>query len=438
MRVMLADIVCGPLRRLRDSYSIHYTDNPIKTLFYTIMLISIAVILIGGILTGGEAIKNLLLQVNRAAGYDFFQCLRINMNMGKDIYPPFAQMLYYLMGMLVIPSAGGVPSTEYRETQMGFLIYTMYVLIVYFLLYRAISRMKIGTEREKQFLFILLMFTIPSIFLFERANIMILSVVFTLLFFNGYDSENKKVRYASYLCLAIATGIKIYPVIFGVILLRWGITRNMKEIGICVMTGLAVFFIPFLFSNGSVSQLFNNMFSHSSKMSTRPHADYVNLDNFTKCIYGFFESVPPEALFKTVSVVLMAAALFAVIFSVKADRWKPIALTISMVILLTGFKPLYALLFMIAPLILFIDSRPALSKLSLVYLICFMLMFMPMFEIFFDLNGDHPIPISLLIESSSLLAMFILLICEMLPDAVKNATDRIKNRRSCTDGIASE
>jgi len=410
------------LNGLKESFRIRYADDPLKVLFYTFMAAAAIIMVIGGLITGGDSIRHMLWPDSVASGFDFFEPLRTNMDMNTDIYPPFAYLFYLFLGMLVIPSSGDVSLEGLRNTQMGFLVYSLYLLLVYFLLYKAIKKMKAGTEREKDIFFILLLFTLPSIFLIERANILALVLVFVLLFFNGYDSENKKIRYLSYLCLAFATGFKLYSVIFGLILLR---TKKLKEIGICLLIGAAVFFVPFLFTDGTIFQYIGNVTSHAAAMGSIPHADYVDLNNLILCIYAFSESLPPGSLSLILSGVLMIAASISVVFSTNTDRWKPVALIILATLLLTGFKPVYAILFMVVPLIMFIDSRPVMNKLNLVYLICFVLMFIPMFNIFFDLNGDHPVPISLLIESTSLLIMFALLMCETLPNAVRNMFRRI-------------
>jgi len=410
------------LNKLKESFQVRYADNPLKTLFYTIILASVIIVmLIGGLITFGKCIEQMFLGASIDLGGDFFNPLREDMSMSADIYPPFTYFLYLFLGKL-IPFEGG---EALRETVPGLTVYIVYMLIVYILLYKAMKKMKIGTEREKNFFFILMLLTLPSIFLIERSNILALVLVFVLLFFNGYNSENKKVRYIAYLCLAVATGLKLYPAVFGLLLLR---TKNAKEIGICVLMCLIVFFVPFLFVDGTVSQFFDNIFSYTSSMSIAPHGDHIDMDNLFACLYAISGSTLSQFASLVMGALLVLAGI-SVVLSARADKWKLAALTILATLLFTGFKPVYAIMFMVIPLMMFIDSRPAMNKLNFAYMVCFVLMFMPMFEIFFDLEGSI-VPISTLIEAIALLVMFILLLCETLPDAVRNTVVQIRARQA--------
>jgi len=126
------------------------------------------VVLICGLITSGESIKQMLLQRDDLYGADFFFPLRVYVGIQCDIYPPLTYGLYLFSGRFVMPLAdGGNP----RDTQMGFLVYSLYLVVVHILLYKAIHKSKAGTEREKDFFFILMLFTLPSIFLIEKQII---------------------------------------------------------------------------------------------------------------------------------------------------------------------------------------------------------------------------------------------------------------------------
>lgn len=78
----------------------------------------------------------------------------------------------------------------------------------------------------------------------ERGNIVLLVLPFTLLFVMGYDSKNKYIRELSCIALAIAAGLKIYPALLGILLLKEG---NWKLTIRTIVYGVAAIAIPFLF-----------------------------------------------------------------------------------------------------------------------------------------------------------------------------------------------
>ena len=58
----------------------------------------------------------------------------------------------------------------------------------------------------------------------------------------NYDSEILYKRHFAYICLSLAAGIKIYPAILGLLIIR---RRDFKEVLSCLMYGILIFFLPF-------------------------------------------------------------------------------------------------------------------------------------------------------------------------------------------------
>lgn len=65
----------------------------------------------------------------------------------------------------------------------------------------------------------------------------------TLVFFVTKDSEKRWVREIGYLCLAFAAALKVYPAIFGFVLIK---EKKYKEAFRLAIYGIAVFIISFL------------------------------------------------------------------------------------------------------------------------------------------------------------------------------------------------
>lgn len=94
----------------------------------------------------------------------------------------------------------------------------------------------------------------------ERGNVA-LSVLILLLFALYYrDSDSKFIREVALIFIAVAASIKIYPAIFGLLYLR---ERRWKEVFRLMLYGTVLFFIPFVFTGGTVGliQYIKNLIS---------------------------------------------------------------------------------------------------------------------------------------------------------------------------------
>ena len=121
---------------------------------------------------------------------------------------------------------------EIKASSLGMIIFTIYTVACVMLLIKCIKKYKIGNGLDK-FLFAVSMFlSVPMIFLLERGNILILVISLLFVFLYGYDSEKASTRHLAYICLAIAVSIKLYPVVFGLLLLRK--KKNFKNIACSV------------------------------------------------------------------------------------------------------------------------------------------------------------------------------------------------------------
>ena len=87
-----------------------------------------------------------------------------------------------------------------------------------------------------------------GVFLFtlERANILIFSTALLFYFISYYDSESKILSYFAAICLALASCIKIYPVLFGLLYLR-DYKKNYRHIILAFIFAVIFAFVPFLF-----------------------------------------------------------------------------------------------------------------------------------------------------------------------------------------------
>lgn len=97
-----------------------------------------------------------------------------------------------------------------------------------------------------------LLLSAPSLYAFERGNIVLLSAVLSTLFLYGYDRDSRLTREVAFLALAASAALKIYPALFGLLLL---FEKRWKEAARLVLYGLAFALLPFLCIEGGLRNL---------------------------------------------------------------------------------------------------------------------------------------------------------------------------------------
>ena len=281
----------------------------IKSKIYYIGIILLALVaVIAGIVTKGETVKNVLFNHDDVF-MDFFNSVN-NCGFAYDaydefgvIYPPLV-VLFYKATSLLFPAK--LAAQEIKASSLGMIIFTIYTVACVMLLIKCIKKYKIGNGLDK-FLFAVSMFlSVPMIFLLERGNILILVISLLFVFLYGYDSEKASTRHLAYICLAIAVSIKLYPVVFGLLLLRK--KKNFKNIAWCVFYGIIFFFVPFIFIGG-FSQLFvliKNILYTSSMFGNKGYGFKVNITN-TFAMFG--DLLHHSYIFESIGNAVMISAV---------------------------------------------------------------------------------------------------------------------------------
>lgn len=167
---------------------------------------------------------------------------------GSNIYPPLCWVIFDVCRLLsgdtkAIIAQGDGRIAVLKQYQAPMMIWTIILIICILLIYSLISEMWDLAKPVKQWAIFLLMLSVPFLYMVERGNIIILSLIGTLAFFVMKDSEKRWVRDVGYLCLAFAAAIKIYPAIFGLILIK---EKKYKEALRLAVYGGVVFIVPFL------------------------------------------------------------------------------------------------------------------------------------------------------------------------------------------------
>lgn len=182
----------------------------------------------------------------------------------KGSYPPLSYLLFYPL-MRLSPSPEivypyGSPYFLYYYQPIWTLLFVISIFICLILLYTtSVNQLTNFSVVDANMTGIALCLSYPMLYTIERGNILLLSVLTTAIFIYYYDSECKWKKECALLCLAIATGIKLSPAIFGVLLICY---KDWKAVLRTVGYGVFFLIVPFFFFEGGIqnlTQFINNL-----------------------------------------------------------------------------------------------------------------------------------------------------------------------------------
>lgn len=389
--------------------------NNTSKLFYIISFASLVVCIIMGVLSNGVTVSNLLFNKDDVF-MDFFNsvvdCSGDAYGESGVIYPPLVVLFYKFCSMFF--NVDSMKASEVRETSLGMIIFVCFTIVSYILFAKLIYKYKNGSFANKSLFAFFTLFSFPMIYLIERGNIIVLVLPLLLYFVNEYDSDVKYKRHLAYICLAISVAIKIYPVFFGLLLLKK--KKNFKNILLCIFYGAVFFFVPFIFVGGfsQLGVLIHNILYTSSMFGSKGFGFKVSISNTFSLFGHVFNHV---RLFETAGTVFLIitvlAGLFLILFNKWNEDWKIYAVISLIIILVPGFSYIYSVAYMIIPLLFFLNKKE-IKWIDYIYSLLFIAQFIFLVaktdELFPSFNSaELNCNIATVVESIALLAMLVLL-----------------------------
>ena len=389
--------------------------NNTSKLFYIISFASLVVCIIMGVLSNGVTVSNLLFNKDDVF-MDFFNsvvdCSGDAYGESGVIYPPLVVLFYKFCSMFF--NIDSMTASEVRETSLGMIIFVCFTIVSYILFAKLIYKYKNGSFANKSLFAFFTLFSFPMIYLIERGNIIVLVLPLLLYFVNEYDSDVKYKRHLAYICLAISVAIKIYPVFFGLLLLKK--KKNFKNILLCIFYGAVFFFVPFIFVGGfsQLGVLIHNILYTSSMFGSKGFGFKVSISNTFSLFGHVFNHV---RLFETAGTVFLIitvlAGLFLILFNKWNEDWKIYAVISLIIILVPGFSYIYSVAYMIIPLLFFLNKKE-IKWIDYIYSLLFIAQFIFLVaktdELFPSFNSaELNCNIATVVESIALLAMLVLL-----------------------------
>ncbi len=358
-----------------------FKQQPVPFIFCSCLLIATTAALVMGYLTRGRSIENMLFFNRGDTFMDFFNSIQYGRKPYENgvIYPPLMNAIYSFFGHFIPESILVDQGTVFtREYQLGKVVFFTYMLVSLVLFVLIICKVYSKDKRESMAFALIVIFSLPFFFCIERGNSILLCTDFLLMFYYGYRSEDKLTRNLALICLAIATSMKIYVVCFGLLLLR---EKRYKDAIVCCIYGALVFFVPFLLfaeGNRSVFVLIHNILNASNEFSFDHYGYKLNISSITDIFVRI-----TNLDFTVLNLPLMVLSLIPLaygFFSKNFERWKVSCLLCMCMIMLPSFSYTYMLMFLIVPLLDFLDysrKQKTLTVWDVLYLICFILLFIP-------------------------------------------------------------
>lgn len=287
---------------------------------------------------------------------DFFNQLR-DVGQGERvyterqvIYPPMANLIFLVFAKIVSKDYLNTPF-EARKTWSAYhsaLISAMiFAFLMVFLIIVVYSKFIKTGKIKKVLLLFFILFSYPILFAFERGNVIIIAVTSLAVYIFTYNSQNKWAREIGLVCLALASSIKLYPIVLAITLI---FDKRFKEILRVAIYGAILLIIPSFFFGGPIAIWYTikNIFGWTSGAQVLAKKELIL-----------------DCIFKILLVVGLLTTIGLCCF--KQEKWKIFLVVLMAVFCLKNFQTNYMWAFNIAPLIMFLNSNKKLSVIDTIY-----------------------------------------------------------------------
>ena len=366
---------------MKDAYAVlkqkmlsEYEENPVITVFLSAMIFMFLLCVLLGLVSTGWTFDWMLFGDSNDTFMDFFNSVMYSSDRPytywEIIYPPLITVFYGVIGYYTIPHVvhhpGQTLAFDLRESQVSLMVFIIICLALLYFLHRFVGHVtEESLDRHKaELLFLVLLFSFPVLFALERGNSIMIALMCLLVFVELYRLENRAVRIIAYIALGCAAGIKIFPAIFALLILR---ERQYKEFLICFVVVTVLLLAPFLLTDGNIFLLL------SAITSDLDSAAYSNgILNFNDLVN--YLHLPP-VLGTALGLAFTGICALTVVFKRDMPEWKAMAMISCTLVLCFSLGVQYLLVYMIVPLLYFLRDEKSMKD-NLLYVILFIGIFM--------------------------------------------------------------
>ena len=355
---------------LKSRYLERYRESPILTVFLTLMGLSLFITMILSAVSR-DYFLSVLGKMSQHVFMDYFWSVSDSINLPYSelnvIYPPLAVCIYSIIGRYTLPFVDATTGDRYLDmynSQIPMMVFILLTGAGIFLLLTLVRRTipRETSENGTLLLLFLMLFSFPMIIAVQNGNNIIYVTFFVLLFMLTYRSENKWMRYVSYVSLGMAAGFKFLPAILGLLILR---DRRYTEFLACVVIVFALTVVPVVFTDGTIMSILDNIRS-------LPIDAGGSVNNISK-LFTYFGDMYNLSWLETVGFVLLVTVtvLTAVVFALDREMktWKLMALAACLFVLGPGVGTPYLYIYFIPAAALMIASEKEATRENLISVI---------------------------------------------------------------------
>lgn len=367
------------------------------------------------LITRGTVISYMYVYASDDTYMDFFHSLDnaryLNPYDNFSNYPPLALLIFKILYRNIPIDLRGTSGFSLRDSQHAQIIFLIFIIFCIYIIMMTIEWFIRVNKSEKSLIKLTILISMPIMFTLERGNIILLSFSLAFFFIFAHNSKNKLIRELTYLSLAIAAAIKIYPAIFGLILVK---EKKYKEALRTTVYGLSMFFLPFILYDGLNG--LKVMLSALQYTSNIEIGYGVNLSayNIVMTISSFFGIHIPECLTQMIPAIVIIILLISFINS--SDCFFQILILSLATILVPKTSYFYSSVFMIIPFVYLCEQK----QFKNIYKYCSFLISLLIIPLPFGwvekLSYDVQFPTSygMIIQYLSLIIMFLIVSFNLL------------------------
>ncbi len=268
-------------------------------------------------------------------------------------YPPISYVIAYFFSRIIDMQ----PYFDadyfwdlYKDPQI-LIILVIAIIINMLVIYEIVRSYKEGNNSVKVATAFAVCISMPVLFTIERANLLLLTLVFIFFYIFNYDSENKIRKELALMSLALAASFKLTPAVLGILLLY---NKQWKEAVRTIIYGIIFGILPFLFFDGgfsNIAQMFKNasmnLASYSSVEGTTLVAALVS--------FGIEATEHMVDLVQNITYVIGVVLLFEAFFYDK--KWETILAVTMILIIVPSHSGFYCIIYILPALVAFLNDK---------------------------------------------------------------------------------
>jgi hypothetical protein len=293
---------------------------------------------------------------------------------GKASYPPFAIAILYPFALICknvfsVYTGKGLTVDELTSKvvltpQFWIAIVLFFVICTSLIIFTVVKLFRIDLKNSVK-IGAIIIFSAPFVYAIMRGNTIYFALIFLLFFMLLKNSSNAVLREISYICLAFAGLIKIYPLFFGVFLLRD--KKIFASIRVAVYFFIGSFLSFFIYRSGLAD--FSLFVKNLGSFATDSHhlLSGTNL-SLTSIMYKLFDFISPASAngkffsVLNISILVIIFVLASITATVTRSTLSRTVIAASVLILIPSVSYFYVLIFEIIPFIQFIKDYDGIDK----------------------------------------------------------------------------